>query len=148
MLPVGIEIDTDMPYPPRKSEFSAHFWNELAHGLFVTSKCTGCNTMTFPPKPICPHCWSDKVEWTALKGTGTLYSATAVHAAPRVFGDEAPYRVGIVDLVENIRLATRILDNTPLDQQVELVRVVYRNGTLFGARGIHGAGDTPILTAS
>ena len=141
MLPIGLEIDTDMPYPPRKTEFSAHFWDELADGCLLTSKCTDCGDMTFPPKPICPHCWSGNVAWHALEGKGMLYSATTVHAAPRVFGDEVPYRVGIVDLAENIRVATRILDDTPLDQPVELVRVVYRDGTLFGARGVPSSPD-------
>lgn len=35
MLPIGLEIDTDMPYPPRKTEFSAHFWFVVPFGMVL-----------------------------------------------------------------------------------------------------------------
>ncbi|MBV1926780.1 MAG: OB-fold domain-containing protein [Rhodobacteraceae bacterium] len=121
-------------YPPRKSEFTQIFWDGVAQGLFQTTKCDECGRTSFPPKPICPHCWSGQVSWTNLSGRGVLYSATTVHAGPAVFAADLPYRVGIVDLDEGMRIATRILDETKLDEQVELVALAYEDGPLYGAR--------------
>ena len=74
--------------------------------------------------------------WVPLGGRGKLYSQTMVHAAPAVFQDEVPYRVGIVDLDEGLRIATRVLaDVEPtLDVAVEIVVLNYRDGPLFAAR--------------
>ncbi len=71
-----------------------------------------------------------------LSGRGKLYSQTVVHAAPAVFQDEVPYRVGIVDLDEGVRIATRVLSEREpaLDAVVEIVVLNYRDGPLFGAR--------------
>jgi len=78
------------------------------------------------------------VAWIELSGRGKLYAQTVVHAAPSVFRDEAPYRVGIVDLEEGVRIATRIVsEETPeLDHPVEIVVLNYTDGPLFAARPV------------
>jgi hypothetical protein len=55
-----------------------------------------------------------------------------------VFQDEVPYRVGIVDLDEGLRIATRVLTETEptLDTAVEIVVLHYKDGPLFAARPI------------
>jgi uncharacterized protein len=56
--------------------------------------------------------------------------------APAVFQDEVPYRVGIVDLDDGVRIATRVLTDVEpkLDIAVEIVVLNYRDGPLFAAR--------------
>lgn len=134
------EIDADRAYPPRRTAFTSRFWDALVDGLFVTAACTACKKLTFPPKPICPHCWSDAMDWRTLSGRGTLYSSTVIHAAPAVFAAEAPIPVGIVDLDEGVRLATRLVAKEgrlpALDEAVEMVVLRYRDGPLFGARAL------------
>jgi uncharacterized protein len=129
-------IDRPRAFPPRMTEFTQRFWQGLASGRFETTRCEDCNRLTFPPKPFCPHCWSKRIAWVPLSGRGKLYSQTVVHAAPLVFADEVPYRVGIVDLDEGLRIATRVLaDSEPkLDTAVEIVVLCYRDGPLFAAR--------------
>jgi uncharacterized protein len=129
-------IDHPRAFPPRMTEFSQRFWSFLATGRFETTRCDDCERLTFPPKPFCPHCWSKKMAWVPLGGRGILYSQTMVHAAPAVFREEVPYRVGIVDLDEGLRIATRVLaDVEPaLDVAVEIVVLNYRDGPLFAAR--------------
>jgi uncharacterized OB-fold protein len=63
-----------------------------------------------------------------------------VHAAPKAFMHEVPYRVGIVDLDEQLRIATRILaDREPqLGAPVEIVALSYLDGPLFAARPLQG----------
>ncbi len=133
-----IEMDRPRSYPPRQTEFTRHFWCALNQGHFKTTRCDDCGRPSFPPKPFCPHCWSRNVTWIELSGTGVLYSQTVIHAAPAIFRDEAPYRVGIVDLDEGLRVATRIIcEQTPkLDDPVEIVILNYTDGALFGARPV------------
>lgn len=125
-------------YPPRRSEFTRHFWDGLRQGTWQTSCCQDCGRQTFPPKPLCPHCWSPQVGWSALAPRGMLYSWTRIHAAPAVFTAESPYPVGIVDLASQIRVACRLVDMPGLDftpgMPMEMLVLDYEDGPLFAAR--------------
>ena len=123
------------PFPPRVTDATAPFWDSLAQGRFRTTRCEACGRLSFPPKAICPHCWSRRIAWQDLSGRGRLYACTVVHAAPAAFRHEAPYRVAIVDLDEGVRLATRLLGDGPaaLDRPVRLVALRYEDGPLFAA---------------
>jgi uncharacterized OB-fold protein len=89
-------------------------------------------------KTVLPTLLVEALAWVPLSGRGKLYSQTVVHAAPSVFQGEVPYRVGIVDLDEGLRIATRVLaDVEPkLDTAVEIVVLNYRDGPLFAARPV------------
>jgi len=132
-LPI-IQTEGLRAYPPRMSDFTKSFWDGLTSGYFRTTCCDDCNRPSFPPKPFCPHCWSNKVSWIELTGRGLLYSVTTVHAGPAVFAGDLPYKVGIIDLEEGIRIATKVLDDTALDKPVELVVLSYEDGPLYAAR--------------
>lgn len=125
-------------YPPRRSAFTKTFWDGLSQGQWQTTCCDACGKQTFPPRPICPHCWSATVSWCALSPRGTLYSWTRIHAAPAVFAAESPYAVGIVDLDVGIRLACRLTDAPAGDWKpgtaVEMAVLQYEDGPLFAAR--------------
>ncbi|WP_433948322.1 Zn-ribbon domain-containing OB-fold protein [Brevundimonas diminuta] len=138
-LPI-LSIDRSRAYPPRVTAFTRRFWDALAEGRLETTRCNGCDRLSFPPKPICPHCWSSDIGWTALSGRGRLYSRTVVHAAPAVFQPEAPYGVGVIDLDEGLRIATRVIGDPPpeLDATVELVVLSYSDGPLYAARAMDG----------
>ena len=133
-------VDGERAYPPRESAFTKEFWSALAAGRWVTTQCCDCGKTTFPPKLVCPHCWSTEMEWKAFGTRGTLYSWTRIHAAPAVFAAESPYACGIVDLDSGIRLACRLVEDhdVPLQigQAVEMVVLQYKDGPLFAARPI------------
>jgi len=132
-------------YPPRVSAFTQPFWEGLGQGRWQTTCCEACGRQTFPPRPICPHCWSDEVHWSPLCARGTLYSWTRIHAAPAVFAPEAPYAVGIVDLDVGIRLACRLLEQPGArwkpGMAVEMAVLQYEDGPLFAARPLPTPGD-------
>ena len=135
-LPV-VRCSGRRPYPPRATAFTRQFWDALAAARFTTSRCGTCGRASFPPKPFCPHCWSRDVQWFELEGRGIIYSQTVVHASPEVFAAEAPYRLCLVDLTENIRIATRLVEagaGVPIGSPVELVLLKYEDGPLFAAR--------------
>ena len=136
-LPIII-TDRLRAYPPRATAFTRTFWDGLATGRFLVTRCPFCRRATFPPKPFCPHCWHRETVWEEAGGRGKLYAQTVIHAAPAMFSEETPLHVGIVDLDEGLRIATRVLDEptAALDDAVELVVLQYRDGPLYGARGL------------
>ena len=124
------------PYPPRLTEFTMTFWNELAKGRFMLSRCEDCSHKSFPPKQICPICWSRKIGWSEHDGRGVLYSHAEVHGAPAYFQNELPFRVCVVDLVDGPRVATRLIeahDGNLFGAAVNLVTLQYDDGALFAA---------------
>jgi hypothetical protein len=127
-----------LPYPPAQSTFTSVFWRGLDEGRFLATHCPACDRLSFPPKPFCPHCWQRSVQWRAIAPRGVVYSATTIHAAPKVFSALAPYQVCIVDLHVGLRIATRLLGDTPtaqaLGREVELVALTHEDGSLFAAR--------------
>jgi uncharacterized OB-fold protein len=125
------------PYPPRLTEFTTTFWTELSKGRFMLSRCEDCTHKSFPPKRICPICWSRNIGWTEHNGRGAIYSHAQVHTAPAYFKDELPFRVCVVDLLDGPRIATRLIEATEGDlfgASVNLVSLQYDDGALFAAR--------------
>lgn len=135
-----VSVAGNLSYPPRLSDFTQTFWNGLRTGQWQTTCCEDCKKVTFPPKPVCPHCWSTRVSWQPLGSKGVLYSWTRIHAAPAVFASESPYAVGIVDLTEGVRLACRLVAATDValtpGMPVEMVVLRYEDGPLFAARPV------------
>lgn len=135
-----IRIKRDRAYPPRVTDFTERFWKELEKGNLFTTRCRSCDMLAFPPKPICPHCWTDTPDWVEIRNTGTLYSWTRIHSSPAQFTPELPYEVGVVDLDDNLRIACRVVlegrnDPTPGDS-VKLVVLLYQDGPIIGVKPI------------
>ena len=137
----SIPVERTRAYPPRMSAFTQPFWEGLGKGEWQSTCCEACGKFTFPPKPVCPHCWSDKMLWKPLSSRGTLYSWTRIHSAPKVFVDEAPYAVCVVDLDIGLRIATRLVEGAgggdfKCGTPVELVVLRYQDGPLLGSRPV------------
>lgn len=137
MIP-AIKVATPHPYPPRISEFTQPFWDALSEGRFVTTRSASTGQLTFPPKPISPTSWTQDMEWVELSGFGTLYAHTTIHAAPSAFVDDLPYTVCIVDLDENLRMATRFVGETPprIGERVEVVAVRHTDRLSYAVRPV------------
>lgn len=131
-----VKLDHPHPYPPRKTPFTAPFWEALAEGRFISTRFGADGPITFPPRDFDPATWNRNIEWVELSGRGTLYSVTSVHAAPEAFKEFTPYQVAIVDLDDGPRLATAFLGpvETPLDSPVEIVALHYSDQVAFAAR--------------
>jgi len=71
------------------------FWDALKHGRFVTTKCSVCGNVSFPPQSDCPNCMSNRFEWVDLGREATLVTFTYVQVTPASFSDSDPYIVAI-----------------------------------------------------
>ncbi len=71
------------------------FWDSLRQGRFVTSKCTKCGRVSFPPQADCPNCMGSSFEWVDLGREATLATYTYVQITPASFVDSDPYIIAI-----------------------------------------------------
>ena len=78
--------------------------------------CNACNEDHFYPRPFCPKCWSDDVEWKQASGRGVVYTySIVVQNDLPPFNERVPYVAAVVELEEGPRVMTNI-EGTPHDQ--------------------------------
>jgi uncharacterized protein len=83
---------------------------ELDAGRFLIQRCTACAKHVYFPRESCPHCGDAALEWTAPKGTGTVYAVTTVRRKPAEGGD---LNVSLIGLDEGVRLMSRVENLAP-----------------------------------
>lgn len=97
------------------------FYENLKNRKFTTTKCKSCEKSFFPPKVICPHCFSPDLEWIELSGRGRIY-AFSQHDRSLLFGP--PDVIGLVELKEGIgRVFTKIegkMEDLKIGQEVKI----------------------------
>ncbi len=99
---------------PKPSPTSRPFWDAAKRHELMLQRCGACGKFIYYPRPRCPHCFSDRLDWQRCSGKGKVYSYTVVRrASSRAFGD-APYILAIVELAEGPRMTTNIV--APLEQ--------------------------------
>jgi uncharacterized OB-fold protein len=109
---------------PVPDAVSQPFWDGVAEGVLRVQRCRDCGRYVFYPRAVCPFCMSAGLEWVEASGAGRVHSFTVVHRAPPDYRDEAPYVVALVQLEEDVRMMTRLVDVEPgavaVDMPVEL----------------------------
>lgn len=91
------------------------FWDSVERRAAEAPFCRACNRFFFYPRPFCPTCWSEEVEFRLLAGGGTVWSYTIVrfdHGNAARLRD-LPYTVALVALDEGIRVMGNIADCPP-----------------------------------
>ena len=136
---------TDVEYYP-----SVDCWVEEAGQVFlIGSRCLRCHKHVFPRRTWCDSCDTEvEMAPARLSRTGTLYSFSEVHIAPRVF--TTPYVVGYIDLPEGVRVfgqvehpAAELVPGQPVEVTLGTIRrsdsgaavVSYKFRKIEGSRG-------------
>jgi uncharacterized OB-fold protein len=102
----------DLPSPDVETQ---PFWDACREGRFLVKHCRACGKDHFYPRPFCPFCWSDQVEWKEASGRGTLYTYSIVHVNDLPpFNERVPYVAAVVELDEGPKVMTNIED-APFD---------------------------------
>jgi uncharacterized OB-fold protein len=105
----------EMPMPAANAE-TVGWWEAAADHRLVVQRCTGCGQTRHPPGPVCPQCRSSASEWSALAGTGTVYTFTVVRQAfiPSLT-DKLPYVVVAVELdgAQGARIVSNLVEVEP-----------------------------------
>ena len=97
---------------------SASFEAYLAEHRLMAARCTRCGGIYLPPRPICPKCHSEAMEWIETSGKGSLSAFTVIYNGPTFmvaqgFDRKHPYISGIVELEEGPRISARISGVNP-----------------------------------
>ena len=119
-------------WPVETKEFNRvyQFYENLKEGRFTTTKCKKCGNVSYPPRVICPECYSDELEYIDLPKTGkVIHHVEQARGVP--LGFEAPLIHAWIDLGAGSpikRLLSRVI-NCPagkLKEGDELRLVVFK----------------------
>ncbi len=93
-----------------------------ARGVLLLRNCDDCGELYFPPRPICPHCFSDRTSFRESSGNATIYSFSILRRVA------VPYCIAYVTLDEGPTMLSNIVD-CPFDRIAigQRVRVVFRD---------------------
>jgi uncharacterized OB-fold protein len=113
-------MEPTLPLPvPQPNADSLPYWNAARERKLLIRKCNACNELHFMPRHLCPHCWSDRLEWVEARGTGTVHSFTVMRRASHpAFGPLTPYVVALIELDEGPRMVTNVLGDDALSVQI------------------------------
>ena len=113
MEAAGFETDTLAASHPH----SRPFWKAASEGVLLVPRCHSCGRAHWYPRPFCPFCHSDHVEWERASGQDVVVSFTAVLR-------ESPLTiVAYVRLLEGPVLLTNLIDCELSAQRID-ARVV------------------------
>jgi uncharacterized OB-fold protein len=102
------------------------FYQFLDESKLVGSQCQSCGVLHVPPRPLCPACFGEDLDWVELSGEGKLQAFTTVHIAPTAmieagYDRNNPYCAGIVELAEGPAISAQILGVDPArPEQIEI----------------------------
>jgi uncharacterized OB-fold protein len=98
----------DLPTPDNETQ---PFWEAAKEGRLLIKRCNACGEFHFYPRPFCPRCWSEDVEWFEAGGRATLYTWSVVHRNDLPpFPERIPYVAAIAELEEGPRMMTNVVD--------------------------------------
>jgi uncharacterized OB-fold protein len=80
------------------------FWDSLKSGKFVTTKCSKCGNVTFPPQADCPKCMGRDFTWVDVGRDARLVTFTHVRVTPASFAGNDPYIIAIGELEGGIKV--------------------------------------------
>jgi len=95
----SLTLKFDIPISKTKE-----FWDSLRAGKFVTSKCSKCGNVTFPPQADCPNCLGSEFSWVELGRDAKLVTFTHVRVTPASFAGIDPYVIAIGELKDGLKV--------------------------------------------
>lgn len=105
---------------PEPTPETVPFWEGTAAGELRIQHCNTCQRFYFYPRPFCPRCNCDDVEWRTVSGRGRLASYNINHRPFPQFKSDRPQVIALVELDEGVRLMSNIVDVEPVPEQLPL----------------------------
>ena len=102
------------------------FFDRCREHQLVLRRCRDCALFSHPPRPNCPHCASDNLEWVRSEGKGTVYTFTITRQpVSRAFEGLLPWAVVDVELDEGVHFISNLvgcdLEEIEIGMQVDVV---------------------------
>ena len=100
---------------PPMGHDNAWWWERVARDeVLPIQRCTGCQKLRHPPRPMCDACGSQDFDSIDASGRGTVHTFTVIHY-PQFPGYDYPIVSIIVDLEEGERMVSTLVDCKPED---------------------------------
>ena len=96
---MALTLKFDIPFSKTRE-----FWDALKAGRFVTTKCSKCGHVSFPPQADCPECMGGEFSWVDLGREATVATFTRVQVTPASFADSGPYVIAIGELKDGLKV--------------------------------------------
>ena len=70
-----------------------------AEGRFALQVCAECAHVTYPPREVCPKCWTDDLNWQDVSAGGQVIAETILRTSTNTyFRERMPWRIGTIAL--------------------------------------------------
>jgi len=100
------------------------WWEGCDEGKLLIQKCSDCDVLRHPPRPMCGQCQSTNWQSIEASGKGSVHSYTVLHH-PMIPGYDLPLPVGLIDLEEGVRMVANVkgceVDDIHIGMKVECV---------------------------
>lgn len=95
---------------PEPTPATAPYWEALGRDELSIPRCRSCGSWVFYPRPRCPTCLSDDLEWLAVEPVGEVYaySVSRRPTAP-MFGEDVPQVIAVVELAIGVRMTSTLV---------------------------------------
>mgnify|MGYP003826148627 CR=1 FL=1 len=95
---------------PQPTKWSAPYWQAAREKRFTLQYCNDCNKPIMYPRPFCPHCLGEALEYRPSAGTGEIYTLTTqVAGPPSGFAEKLPFVIAVIRLDEGVQLMSNIV---------------------------------------
>lgn len=85
---------------------------DVATARFEAARCTDCGHVFLPPGPVCPRCWSDRLDRHHLSGDGEVATFT-VYRQQYHPDFPPPYVIAVIALREGPRMVSNVVACAP-----------------------------------
>lgn len=101
----------DTLYPqPTQTATNAPLLEAWRRGELVLQHCGECAAVVFPPRELCPGCWSTALEWRKESGRGRIVSYSHVYShVTEPFAAESPVTLAEIELDDGGAMLARVL---------------------------------------
>ena len=89
------------------------FFEGLAEGKLLATRCKRCGRVYFPPQADCPHCRASDMEWIEIGKEGELLTYTVIYTKPASFAHYPDYAVGVARFPPGVNVLAWIRETDP-----------------------------------
>lgn len=81
------------------------FWDGMAEGKVMATRCTRCGERYYPPQADCPKCLTSEMDWFEVGEQAVLKTYTESHLKPQGFTHYTePYTIAIAETTEGLKI--------------------------------------------
>ncbi len=115
--------------PFARSRKAIAFTAAAAEGRLALQVCAGCGHVTYPPREICPKCWSMELDWRDVADGGQLLTETLLRTSVNTyFRERMPWRIGTIKLDAGPTVLAHLHGDVPEHGRVRMIARTDKSG--------------------